>query len=113
MLARWALLPVLLVAGQQHNPALVVLDRACEHILGGGDCDQFTVMAEVQKQINKDDRLAHTSTVQMCSKVRSILSESEPKQESRSNREYCELIFERQSEGYYKFKHHAKNRVDL
>jgi hypothetical protein len=32
-------------------------------------------------------------------------STPEPKQEARSNRGYCELIFERQSEGYYKFKH--------
>ena len=85
---------------KSNNPALVVLDLACEHILGGGTCDLGFAKktAGLQKQLNNDQRLQNTNTAKLCGLANSILAQRDmAEQEQHSAQAYCQVMLKRAS----------------
>ena len=49
------------------NAALLVLDHACEHVINGGACENYTeeLGVEIQGHVDNDTRLSHTNSTQL------------------------------------------------
>ena len=101
-----------------NNPALQVLDLACEHVLGGGICDfRFArLTTSLQKQLDNDQRLQHTDTVSLCGLADTIIAHpNNAGQGQHSAKEYCQMLFENASTTIdaYRYRFDLSWRFDL
>jgi hypothetical protein len=85
---------------QSKNPALVVLDLACVHLVGGGTCDSFKLSAETQASVEKAEHLQHTNTPQLCLAASAALTKHKGDQGTKGNKEYCDELFDYNGEAY-------------